>query len=134
LLLQTDGLLTRELRSEFKISLENHAKYKQLGRLSKLEDSIALHPNEDVGSIQLAQDRGGSCECDNECRDSMKSWGCVWDSMKSWGCVWDSMKSWGCVGGLHEKLGMCLGLHEKLGMCFGFHEKLGMCLGCREKL
>ena len=77
-MLQTDGLLTRELIGEFKISLENHAKYKQLGRLSKLEDSIALHPNEDVDWIKLAQDRDGSCECDNEDWDFMTSWGCVY--------------------------------------------------------
>jgi len=78
LLLQTDGLLTGELRKEFKILLENHVKYKQLGRLSKLEGSIALHSNVDVGWIQLAQDRGGSCECGNEDWDFMKSWGCFY--------------------------------------------------------
>jgi len=80
--LQTDGLLTRELRSEFKISLENYAKYKQLGRRSKLEGSVALHPNEDVDWIKLAQDRGGSCESDNGDWDSMKSWGCVYQLRK----------------------------------------------------
>jgi hypothetical protein len=75
LLPQTDGQLTRELRSEFKFSLEKHAKNKQLGRFSKLERSIELHSNEDVDWIQLARDGGGSCECDNVDSDSLRIWG-----------------------------------------------------------
>lgn len=74
----------RELRNEFKISSENHAKYKQLGRLSKLEGSIAPHPNEDVDWIQLAQDTGGSSECENEDWDSIKkSLECFYQLRKS---------------------------------------------------